>query len=103
MRSAAEGFVVSKCFLLIFSKFMFLQNTQESNLCLTSSLKCGLSKRIPLEEGEASRNRGQLGTDAAADVVDYGALCPVVSGCDAWCHGNTGRLHSAVHGCSGLT
>ena len=71
MRSSAEGFVVSKCFMLISSEFMFPQNTQESNLCLNSSLKCVLSKRIPLEEGEASRNRGQLGADAC-------------------CHGHTG-------------
>src|SRR5260370_31165718 len=28
--------------------FMFLQNTQESDLCLNSALKCGLSKRMPL-------------------------------------------------------
>src|SRR5260370_12194502 len=35
-------------------EFMFLQNTQESDLCLNSALKCGLSKRMPFEAGETS-------------------------------------------------
>src|SRR5260370_26289190 len=33
-------------------EFMFLQNTQESDLCLNSALKCGLSKRMPLRLGK---------------------------------------------------
>ncbi len=80
MRSA-EGLVVLKGFVLIFSvlifsvliffrmdpvlptrsEFMFLQNTQENDLCFNSALKCGSSKRMPFEAGDASRNRGQLG------------------------------------------
>ncbi len=74
MRSA-EGLVVLKRFLLIFSdlildskvdpgnpnissdgssstdtfEFKFLQNTQESDLRLNSALKCDLSKRMPFE------------------------------------------------------
>ena len=80
MRSV-DGFVVLKRFLLIFSdlildskvdpgspnissdgssstdtfEFMFLQNTEERDLGLNSALKCGLSKRMPFEAGEASR------------------------------------------------
>ena len=65
-------------------EFMFLQNTEERDLGLNSALKCGLSKRMPFEAGEASRNRGQLGADA-------------------WCHGHTGRPHRAVHGWTGWT
>ena len=72
MRSA-EGLVVLKRFVLILSvliffrmdpvlptrsEFMFLQNTQENDLCLNSALKCGLLKRMLFEAGEASRNRG---------------------------------------------
>jgi hypothetical protein len=36
-------------------EFMFLQNAEERDLGLNSALKCGLSKRMPFEAGEASR------------------------------------------------
>jgi len=50
------------------------------------------------EAGEASRIEASSGANAGADVGDYGKLCSVVSGCDASCHGHTGRPHRAVHG-----
>jgi len=60
-------------------------------------------EKEPFEAGESIEDRGQLGADAAADVGDYGELCPVVSGCDAWCHDHTGRPHRAARGWTGLT
>src|SRR5260370_41566099 len=79
MRSA-EGLVVLKGFVLIFSvlifsvliffrmdpvlptrsEFMFLQNTQENDLCFNSAVKCGSSKRMPFEAADAPRNSAEL-------------------------------------------
>ncbi len=55
-------------------EFMCLQNTQESDLCLNSALKCGSANRMPF-----------------------------VGGCDALCYGHTGRPHRAIYGWTGLT
>ena len=50
------------------------------------------------EAGEASRIEAQSGANAGAEE-----LCAIVSGCDGWSHGHTGRPNRAVHSWTGLT
>src|SRR5260370_25003374 len=54
--------------------FMFLQNTQETILCLNCALKCGLAKGLPF-----------------------------ANGCDGSGHGHPGRPQRAVYRWTGLT